>query len=92
MDLWPDDDVSLDSDQDETPESPTVEQILAGETDRGTQLGEEDWQGHFAEELLDTYYDLKDLSETRGFPIFDKLNFAQFCEFAYQHSSKYASS
>ena len=70
-------------------ETPTAEQILAGDTARGSKLGEEDWAGHFEEQLLDMYYELKRMNEQGGWPLLERLTYPAFCEFAYAHSSGY---
>lgn len=88
MDFW-DDGAEYESGEETALESPTAEQILAGDANRGSKLGEEDWVGHFEEQLLDMYYELKRMHESGGWPVMDRLSYPQFCEFAYKHSSGY---
>lgn len=46
------------------------------------------WFDYWSEELVETYHCLIDESNRRGFPIFDRLAFPVFVDFAYSTSSK----
>ena len=85
--IWDDND--YDSSEETSVDSPTAAQVLAGETTRGQKLSEEDWAGHYEEQLLDMYYELKRCNEQGGWALFEKLTYPLFCEFAYKYSSGY---
>ena len=56
---------------------------------RSRRMGEEDWQSHFEDQLLDLYDELKRLHRVGGWPIFDRLTYDQFAAFAWRASSGY---
>ena len=56
---------------------------------RDGRLGEEDWVGEYEEQILDLYDEIRRLNTNGGWPIFDKLRYADFAHFAWKHSTKY---
>jgi len=51
-------------------------------------LTRDDFEYYWSEELVVLYHTVKDHATQYGWPIFDSLNFCEFCKFAYKHSSK----
>ena len=51
-------------------------------------LTREQFEYYWGEELLTLYHQLKDTCAAGGFALFEKLEFFDFCQAAYAHSSK----
>lgn len=51
-------------------------------------LGKDDFEYYWADELVQLYHNLKDHAYDQGWPLFENLNFCDFCKFAYDKSSR----
>lgn len=73
------------------PSSDDEQEFYCGVPPRDERMDEETWQAYFQEHLLDAYDAITRAAREAGWPIFDKLTYPKFAEFAWSQSSGYPS-